>query len=112
MKKVKIIVLMMLLFNIHDTKPMLNGIDLCAVWIGCSYLYRITKYWIDAQHINKHQITIEDVKKIMALLQLNQFDIQECKKMEKELYRKIDELAKKIRDQQLQTINETVYEII
>ena len=86
-----------LLFLSHEAKPAMNTLDFIAFWIGCSYLYRIAHHWIDTQKTSKNQITTEDVKKLLIILQN---DIQDCKKNDREIFRRLEKLAEKIRNQE------------
>ncbi len=101
MKKIKVALLMTLLCGVQVTQPVLTKIDFLAFWLALSYVSRISYHWIDMQHGAKNQITPEDLKKLMNILQNNQLDIQDCKKNTKELYKRIDELAKKIRNKEI-----------
>ncbi len=88
-----------LLFSSYELKPIMTATDFVGLWLVLSYVSRIAHHWIDAEKKSKNQITEEDIKKIMLILQHNQFDIQYCKKNEKELFKRIDEIVKKIHDE-------------
>ena len=99
MKKLQSLLIMILLLGSYELKPIMTTTDFLGLWLALSYVSRVAHRWIDAQKISKNQMTAEDIKKIMLILQHNQYDIQYCKKNEKELLKRIDDIAKKIRDE-------------